>query len=209
MPRGIQELGIQEYGVRNDTSTFSSIKQEFIQVRVRILERSNNMIRNNIRNLVIGFAVGSLGLALAVAIPNVFSTGTVISSSAVNANFTEMKTAVDTLEAKVATLQAAKSLPGQGGYYAYAYVTGAGTLPGTGAYNYNPAGSITVTNSSAGTYAVTFNGTHPAINIVHVTPYNSVSYCVSLGWGPSNASIGCYNGAGVPTNTSFNISVSN
>jgi hypothetical protein len=102
MQLGIQELGIQEYGVRKDTSTFSSIKQEFIQMRERILERSNNMIRNNIRNLVIGFTVGSLGLALAVAIPNAFTNGTVISSSAVNANFTEMKKAIDALEAKQA-----------------------------------------------------------------------------------------------------------
>jgi hypothetical protein len=58
------------------------------------------MIRHNIRNLVIGFAVGSLGLALAVTIPNAFTSGAVISSSAVNANFTALKTAVDALEAK-------------------------------------------------------------------------------------------------------------
>jgi hypothetical protein len=104
MQLGIQERGVQEYGVRENMSTLSSIKQEFIQMRVRILERSNNMIRNNIRNLVIGFAVGSLGLALAVGIPNPFTNGTVISSSAVNANFTAVKTAVDALENKTGVL---------------------------------------------------------------------------------------------------------
>jgi Chaperone of endosialidase len=66
----------------------------------RILERSNNMIRNNIRNLVIGFAVGSLGLALAVAIPNTFTNGTVISSGAVNENFAALTTATTALEGK-------------------------------------------------------------------------------------------------------------
>jgi hypothetical protein len=100
MQLGIQERGVQEYGVRENMSTLSSIKQEFNQMRVRILERSNNMIRNNIRNLVIGFAVGSLGLALAVAIPNTFTNGTVISSSAVNANFTALTTATTVLEGK-------------------------------------------------------------------------------------------------------------
>jgi hypothetical protein len=60
------------------------------------------MIRNNIRNLVIGFAVGSLGLALAVAIPNTFTNGTVISSSAVNANFAALTTATTVLEEKTA-----------------------------------------------------------------------------------------------------------
>jgi hypothetical protein len=59
------------------------------------------MNAKNLKNLVIGFALGSFGLvALAVTIPNTFSSGTVISSSQVNANFAALKAAVDALEGK-------------------------------------------------------------------------------------------------------------
>jgi outer membrane murein-binding lipoprotein Lpp len=169
------------------------------------------MIRNSIRNLVIGFAVGSLGLALAVAIPNVFSTGTVISSGAVNANFTAMKTAVDTLEAKVATLETVKKLPAQDGYHAYAFVyPGVTTLSGTGTYSFNPTGNITITNSSVGNYAVSFNGTHSRIRIAQVTPYSGeLAWCNILNWSDSFVNIACYNVSGTPANISFTISVSN
>lgn len=55
------------------------------------------------RNVLIGFCVGTFGLvALAVTIPNNFSAGTTISASAVNQNFSALKTSVDTLEGKVA-----------------------------------------------------------------------------------------------------------
>ncbi len=52
------------------------------------------------RNVVIGFALGSLGVyALAVTIPNTFTGGQTISAALFNANFVSLKTAVDALEA--------------------------------------------------------------------------------------------------------------
>ena len=49
---------------------------------------------------MIGFALGSLGVyALAVTIPNSFSSGQTISAAGFNANFAAIKTAVDALEA--------------------------------------------------------------------------------------------------------------
>ncbi len=57
------------------------------------------MNAKNLKNLVLGFTLGSFGLAaLAVSIPNNFSAGTPISSSQVNANFMALKTAIDTLQ---------------------------------------------------------------------------------------------------------------
>ena len=50
--------------------------------------------------MVTGFAFTVLGVALAVTIPNAFTSGQVVSSAQVNANFTALKTAVDALEAK-------------------------------------------------------------------------------------------------------------
>jgi hypothetical protein len=57
-------------------------------------------MKNNIRSLIFGFIFTAIGVALAVTIPNNFSSGEVISSSKVNANFAALKTAVDALEAK-------------------------------------------------------------------------------------------------------------
>jgi outer membrane murein-binding lipoprotein Lpp len=172
------------------------------------------MIRNSIRNLVIGFAVGSLGLALAVAIPNAFSTGTVISSGAVNANFTAIRTAVDTLEAKVATLEATKSLPARDAYYAYAWIEG---LPGSPPLNqntsFNPAGAITVSSPTVGSFTVAFQGVHPEIRNVQVTQYQGgatpLGICRVATWGGASVIVKCYNSTGGLVDTGFLISVSN
>lgn len=57
-------------------------------------------MKKNIRSFIIGgFVASSLG-ALAVNIPNNFSAGTPIKAADVNANFTNLKTAVDALEAR-------------------------------------------------------------------------------------------------------------
>lgn len=54
----------------------------------------------NLKYFVMGAAIVAIGLgALAVDIPNSFSSGQVISSSALNANFAALKAAVDALEA--------------------------------------------------------------------------------------------------------------
>jgi hypothetical protein len=58
------------------------------------------MNNKQLRNLVLGFVLGSSGLyALAVTIPNTFQGGQVISASQINANFQALKTGVDALEA--------------------------------------------------------------------------------------------------------------
>lgn len=54
----------------------------------------------NLKYFVLGAALVAVGLgAMAVTIPNTFSSGQVISAAQVNANFTALKTAVDALEA--------------------------------------------------------------------------------------------------------------
>ncbi len=53
------------------------------------------------KRFAIGFGVGIAGLAAAMSIPNTFTAGTAISSSAVNANFTAVQTAVDAKQAQV------------------------------------------------------------------------------------------------------------
>jgi Chaperone of endosialidase len=64
-----------------------------------LLRKDATMNAKNLKNLVLGFTLGSFGLAaLAVSIPNNFTAGTPISSSQVNANFTALKTAIDTLQ---------------------------------------------------------------------------------------------------------------
>jgi hypothetical protein len=64
------------------------------------------MKKTNLRNFVTGLVVGALGFALALTIPNTFTSGSPISSSAVNANFAAVKTAVDALEATITGKQA-------------------------------------------------------------------------------------------------------
>jgi hypothetical protein len=60
----------------------------------------------NLKYFVLGAAIVAAGLgALAVTIPNSFSSGQVISAAALNANFAALKTAVDTLETKTTTLE--------------------------------------------------------------------------------------------------------
>jgi hypothetical protein len=57
-------------------------------------------MKTNLKSFALGasLALGLLGVyALAVSIPNVFSSGDVISAAKMNANFTAVKTAVDTL----------------------------------------------------------------------------------------------------------------
>jgi hypothetical protein len=63
----------------------------------------------NLRRFVSGFALGVAGFAVAMSLPNLFASGTAISSSAVNANFAAVKAAVDSLEATVAGKQAVVS----------------------------------------------------------------------------------------------------
>jgi hypothetical protein len=175
--------------------------------------RKETVMKNfNLRSLMLGFAFASLGVALAVTIPNTFSASEVISSSKMNANFAAMKTTVDTLEAKVATLEAKKSLSGLEGYYAYALVLGAAGVTNPNAtFPFNPAGAITVASPAIGLFTVTFAGTHPDIRTVQVTQYQggatSFGNCQVISWGTTSVVVRCYNGAGQLVDASFIISV--
>ncbi|WP_456413420.1 hypothetical protein, partial [Oceanithermus profundus] len=65
--------------------------------------------------VLLGVFVTALGLwGLAVTIPNTFSSGEVVSAAKMNENFQALKTAVDTLEAKVAALEDKLSAVGPG-----------------------------------------------------------------------------------------------
>lgn len=54
-----------------------------------------------LRRLALGFGLGIVGFAAAMTIPNTFTSGTPISSSAMNANFTAVQTAVDSMQGQV------------------------------------------------------------------------------------------------------------
>ncbi len=68
-------------------------------------------LKINLKSFALGISLtlGTLGMyALAVSIPNVFAPGDFITAEKMNANFTALKTATNTLETKTATLEAAK-----------------------------------------------------------------------------------------------------
>ena len=74
--------------------------------------------------------------------------------------------------------------------------TTASYTPST-SYSYNPSGAISVTRSSPGSYAVTFNGLNGSGGTVQVDAYNSNATCYSGGWGGSfQASVNCVDTSG-------------
>lgn len=71
----------------------------------------NINLKINLKSFALGASLtfGLLGVySLAVSIPNVFAPGDLITAEKMNANFTALKTATNTLEAKTTTLEAAK-----------------------------------------------------------------------------------------------------
>jgi hypothetical protein len=173
------------------------------------------MTRNSLRNLIVGFAMVSLGLALAVAIPNTFTSGAVISSSAMNANFVAMEAAINTLEAKsaaleakVAALETAKNLRSKGAYYAYAYVAVSGFIETI--YSFNPTGGIVGDKTDVGNYVITFSGTHPAIRSVQVSVVGTEAVGCRVTLILDNAvAINCYDTSGIAKDSYFTVSVVN
>jgi hypothetical protein len=169
-------------------------------------------MKTNLKSFALGasLTIGLLGVyALAVNIPNIFASGDVISAAKMNENFAAMKTAVDALEAKTATLQAGKSLPARDGYNAYALISLPTGTPDDN-YAFNPAGTITVNNASPGVYIIVFNGTHPPIRNVQVSPFGSTTNtCRINSWENSSVSVTCFTLAGAVANTQFTINVVN
>lgn len=91
------------------------------------------------------FLSAAVGYAV-VTIPNTFTAGTVASADQVNENFAALKSAVDTLQTQVATLQAANPLPSASGRLAYAFVN-------------EDASLVRSFNSSGGTNSAVVDGT--------------------------------------------------
>jgi hypothetical protein len=71
----------------------------------------NINLKINLKSFALGASL-TLGLfgvyGLAVAIPNIFAPGDLITAEKMNANFTALKTATNALEAKTTTLETAK-----------------------------------------------------------------------------------------------------
>ena len=76
-------------------------------------------------------------------------------------------------------------------------------------YSFNPAGTISASRSSTGSYAVVFNGLSGAGGDVQVSAYGSINTtCVSGGWGGSFlANVNCFNAAGNPVDSQFVIAI--
>jgi outer membrane murein-binding lipoprotein Lpp len=162
-----------------------------------------------------GFIIGAVVVAsslsaLAVSIPNAFTAGTPIKASDINANFTALKTATDTLEAKVATLEANTNGPtSKGSLRAFVIVNGAAAI--SNQYS-STGGSITVTAQGTGNYKISIPSftysyrEHPAV-VAPISDGNNVCYPYS--GGDANVYVRCYNDLAAPSNTSFSLLVFN
>jgi hypothetical protein len=148
------------------------------------------------KNLALGFVMGALGLALAATLPNTFTSGTPISSSAVNANFAALKQQIDTLQSQVNSLSSANStldtkissletfntytLPRKKGFPRInAFVKSNGTLISSWS---STGATVSVTRFDTGIYKVKFSDNWGQIYGLptFVTPYNSSVACDTL-----------------------------
>jgi hypothetical protein len=77
-------------------------------------------------------------------------------------------------------------------------------------YSYNPAGTISITRSSTGFYAVVFEGLNASGGTVQIGAYgSSATTCTSAGWTTPNfqADVACYDSNGNPADSAFTITV--
>ena len=177
---------------------------------------------------LLGFLVAALGLwGLAVTIPNTFADGDVVSSSKMNQNFQALKNAVDTLEAKVATLEdklsavgpGQKALASKDGAMGRALVrwNGGGSVSIDNDWSFNSSGAgIVPARTGTGTYQVDFldlaaTGT-PFGTAVASTRDDTGVRCEA--WSVKNESVTspdvrvlveCRDAAGTLTDTSFRV----
>ena len=170
-----------------------------------------------IKYLVLGVLLASIGLwALAVTIPHSFSSGQVIKSAEMNANFQALKNAVDALEARLSAVQAAqKALPSKTGQLGYALVGRNGTLNPDYAFMSNGNTPSVTKLPGNGQYQVTFPDFNLLGSHVQLTTYlqNAVdrdNICSVFGWDTNNVVVWCVDsddGAGTLEDTGFTILV--
>jgi len=104
------------------------------------------------------------------------------------------------------TVLAVSSTNGSNIAFAYADLDTTASYVADTNYSYNPAGTIDVTRSGTGTYAVVFNGLNSNEGTVQVTAFGSDSAtCYSNGWATSNfeASVHCETAGGAPVDSQF------
>lgn len=99
----------------------------------------------------------------AVTLPHTFTADTPARAEEVNQNFDALKTAIDTLEAKLDNLDANLPLPSKEGKLGYAYIAADGTVDSNRSFN-SSGGSVTVDNFTEGSYTVTFTGLGDSAN---------------------------------------------
>ena len=176
----------------------------------------------SIRNQLIAGAVlfTCIGIGYAVDIPNLFSPNTPVKSSDVNANFNSLKTAVDTLEAKVNALGSNVPLPSKKGKLGYATIVLNGSvLPGTPTFN-SSGGPVHVSHpSNNGVYFVTFPGLGDSSDTsttlqgnIQVTPLFADYNCSGILVAPPSLSdvkarVDCKDLAGTLADASFSVLV--
>jgi cystathionine beta-lyase/cystathionine gamma-synthase len=161
-----------------------------------------------------GFFIGAIVVAsslsvLAVSVPNIFTAGTPIKAADVNTNFGNLKTAVDALEAKVASLETKGDGTAKGTLRAFVIATGAAAI--SNQYSAT-GGTITVTSASTGAYSVTIPGVnyffrdHPTT----VTPLtDGIRECTVRSNGDNKVTVTCYSDTGSLQNSSFTLMVFN
>ena len=160
--------------------------------------------------------------ASSVTIPNTFKAGDVIYADQVNENFTALEAAVNDNDARVSSndarisnLEAKKTLIGKNGVAAYVWANQpgvAGPYTPSITFSYNPGGAISITRSTFGTYAVTFNGLNCTRGQFLVNGYTAGSLqmrvCNISNWyGSTDCTVNilCYNSTGAGLDSMFNL----
>jgi hypothetical protein len=144
------------------------------------------MNAKNLKHIVLGFALGSFGLAaLAVTIPNTFTSGKVISSSEVNANFAALKNAVDALDVTSVGITQGRSglIPIPDSEFMIDIVTTTISIPKAGFISVSATGTATETTSATG-----FCGTNYQIDELNGGTIDP-NYVLTAGSGLSGVSL--------------------
>jgi|KBSMisStandDraft_5_1062788.scaffolds.fasta_scaffold222727_2 hypothetical protein len=166
----------------------------------------------------LAIVVPVVAVASPTSVPNTFGSGTVISSSKMNDNFSAVVTGINaidtrvsTLEAKVAALEAKKSLPSSEGVFAY---VGTAVSDGPIARTFNSTGGTNSLTGTNGSYTVMLGGiTCPGngIAVAQAAGASGISCRVNGDWSTPAAGggcqlfVGCFNVSGNLVATPFSL----